>query len=100
MKSFRTAIALSLISLAGCSTLADTFSPAASEQYLGRKGPNILGGVRMDVSRVGDPSVHGIAVPFYILDTPFSLVLDVVMMPFTIPYVLLSGKQSKSPVDR
>jgi len=87
MKSLRLAGILGLLMLAGCSTIADTVSPSNSEPYIGR-GPNVMGGLRMDIAHLGDPGRQAYSTPVYIIDLPFSFALDVALLPFTLVYSL------------
>ena len=100
VKPLRTAAALSLLALAGCSTLADTFNPTGSESYLGRRGPNILGGTRLDVDHIGDPECKTIAIPFFALDLPFSFALDLVFLPYTLGYSIVNRGRGNSETRR
>ena len=85
----RAAAALLLSTLAGCSTIGDSFNGGNSEPYLGQSGPNVMGGVRMDVAHFGDSGCKAIMMPFYLMDLPFSFALDLAFLPFTLPYNLL-----------
>ena len=92
-------VAPALLFLAGCGTVADLGNQDHSDVYLGRRGPNIMGGVRLDVARMSDSGCKGIALPFYVIDVPFSLALDAALLPLTIPYVLLSdGRGDSEPL--
>ena len=85
-----------LLGSVGCSTMSDLSGTGNSEYFLGRVGPNIMGGFRMDITamRKGEAQM---AAPFWILDTPWSLALDIVVLPFTVPYVLLSDPAPRLP---
>lgn len=88
LKRFWLAAVFSIVLIDGCSTIADTFTPSNSEGYLGKKGPNIMGGTRLDVDHLTDPACKTFPMVMFIVDTPFSFVLDVVLLPFTLIYSL------------
>ncbi len=67
-----------------------------SEYLLRRRGPNIMGGFRMDIAALGSKNdAARMVAPFYVLDTPWSLALDIVVLPFTVPYVLLTDPEPR-----
>jgi len=91
MVSGRIAGILLLLSLAGCSTISDTFVGGYWE-YLHSPGPHVMGGIRTDIAvlsaeRSGD---KGMLDFLHVIDFPFSLGLDLVFLPFTAVYALLS----------
>lgn len=83
---------LLLLSLAGCSTISDTIGAPLAEEFLPGTGPHVMGGVRIDIAvlsaeRTGD---KGMLDFLHVIDFPFSLGLDLVFLPFTAVYALLS----------
>jgi len=75
--------------LGGCSTIGDTFHGSSSKEYLGREGPNVMGGLRLDAAHLSkDSGCRRMEAPIHFLDVPFSLALDLVFLPFTVPYTI------------
>jgi uncharacterized protein YceK len=81
MKHLRAAACLTLLVFAlaasGCGTINDMTMPG---------GQRILGGTRADASNISQPSSSSPDVQrvFCILDFPFSLVLDLALLPVTV----------------
>jgi uncharacterized protein YceK len=73
-------------------TIDDLAGGGDSEHILGSPGPHIMGGFRTDISALGGGRNDAVQMraPLWVLDTPWSLCLDIVVLPFTIPYVLLT----------
>lgn len=74
---------LVLLALAGCGTFGDL------DGENGRPSPHPFGGVRLDVHYIRGGDCHHPGV-FYVLDVPFSLALDLVLLPVSIPVALFS----------
>jgi len=85
---------LSLVLLvSGCGTIIDAGNFADSDRRFDSPGPHLYGGLRVDALLVADPGDK--AAPFvilFLLDVPFSLALDTVFLPFTIPWAIFGPK--------
>jgi len=84
-----------MLSCMGCSTVSDTFVGGYWEHF-DTPGPHIVGGVRTDIAVLSaDRSgCKGMLDFLHVIDFPFSLGLDVVFLPFTMVYAVLSPAES------
>jgi uncharacterized protein YceK len=85
-------LACALSACVGCGTLVDTCGDdrRRSEEPLTRVRAGrvrIYGGVRYDAAILAEAKA-GWMLALYTIDIPFSLVVDTVLLPFTIPYNL------------
>jgi hypothetical protein len=91
-------LAALLLTGAGCSTIGDLTGEGESSLILGTPGPHIMGGFRTDIVALGGGNdAVRMAAPLWIFDTPWSLALDIVVLPFTVPYVLLTDPKPPPP---
>jgi uncharacterized protein YceK len=88
----RLLLSCGVIALSGCGTLVDTLGDnRRSEEQLTRvRGGKvrIYGGVRYDAEILYEGRA-GWLLAIYALDCPLSVVVDTVLLPFTVPYNLL-----------
>jgi uncharacterized protein YceK len=76
------------LALAGCGTIQDlSHDRFAAANFGPSSPPRVFGGLRMDAFMAGQGHSLGW---FHYLDVPFSLPLDVVLLPVSIPVALLS----------
>lgn len=82
----RKLLALGLLALAGCGTVADTAFSARSRS----PGPHVFGGVRYDwkMANGGLCCVMSAFEPCFLIDLPLSAALDVALLPVTVPISL------------
>ena len=86
MKPGVLALLLSLSLLGGCSTISNV----SGKGFLW--GPAAFGGTRENVNILENFSgCKGIYKIFACPDLPFSLALDLVLLPFTLPYEIIMG---------
>ena len=89
--------ALVLLALTGCGTLDDLSGGRFPEACFGPSpAPHVFGGVRTDVFTAGQARTLGW---FHYLDVPFSFVLDVVLLPVSIPLALLYAPDPKNDLE-
>jgi uncharacterized protein YceK len=83
----------------GCGTIGDLIGDRP--WVLGSSGPHVLGGVRIDIHDIGHPSWFAVFHPWiYILDLPFSLAVDGVLLPFTLVYQIVSPESGRSRMGK
>jgi uncharacterized protein YceK len=87
--------ALALLSLAGCGTIAD--ASGGMDAPFDGPPPHVFGGVRVDVFMASQTS-RTLGWLHY-LDIPFSLPLDVVLLPVSIPLSLFYSPDPKNDVE-
>ncbi|MGE0709823.1 MAG: YceK/YidQ family lipoprotein [Planctomycetota bacterium] len=83
-------LAAALLLPAGCATMNQI---DAQEQ-----GPAVFGGLRYGIGQFGEDHAEGGDLAMVILDLPFSFVLDIVALPFSIPNELYWGGIFVDPV--
>ena len=67
---------------AGCGTIMDTASIQCRD---GGNGPRVYGGVRTNITQMGvADNKNWVSEPILVLDTPFSIIFDTVMLPASI----------------
>ena len=82
----KAAAALALVALAGCGTIEDLAGSRYSEACFGPgPAPHVFGGVRVDVFTAGQAHTWGAV---HYVDVPFSFVLDLALLPVSIPPAL------------
>ena len=89
MKYIWVLIILVAVVITGCSSLGGTF--------LIEKDNKIYIGIRRDVCYINNWEEYGsVAVPISAIDLPFSLIMDTILLPYTIPKTLLTEKSEKT----
>jgi uncharacterized protein YceK len=90
--SIKLAISVSCLFISGCMSLGGTFADERCNKiYVGTS-------INIDYL-VNNSSGHGITnVPFIILDFPFSLVMDTLLLPYTIPKSMVCTKNNSERV--
>ena len=91
-------IGLSLL-LAGCGTLQDLGGGVYAKALFDGPAPHPLGGVRLDVYMGTSDDCHLPLGFFSLFDLPFSLAMDLALLPVSIPLALFSGGPSKGSED-
>ena len=100
--SAREGVLLGLLLLAsGCGTIEDLSGGRYAKAMFDGPAPHPLGGVRLDLWMGTSDDCHLPLGFLSFIDLPFSLVLDLVLLPISIPVALFSGgppKESESPI--
>ena len=73
---------------AGCSSLGGTFFIEEDNK--------IYIGIRRDVCYIHNWEEYGCIAPMSAIDFPFSLIMDTILLPYTIPKTLLTEKSEKT----
>jgi uncharacterized protein YceK len=86
------AILISCLFITGCMSLGGTFADDRCNK--------IYAGTSIDIDYlVNNSGGHGITnVPFIIIDLPFSLVMDTLLLPYTIPKSMVCTKYNGEKV--
>jgi uncharacterized protein YceK len=86
---------LLLASQNGCATFFDS-----TGHHIGGDGPRIYGGVRFSFEVFAQYHRHVEAVVFLLLDFPFSVMADTILLPITVPYELSREPDEVVPKDK
>jgi len=90
--------ALALVLLSGRGTFEDLGGGRFAKALYGPTSPpHVFGGVRVDAFTAGQSHTLGW---LHCLDLPFSLPLDVVLLPVSIPVALLAGSDNVEEIPK
>ena len=91
----RVAVLSVVISAGGCAAIATTFVEGSFEDTgSGAKTlPRVFSGTLLNVGML--TGFYRGGYPALVIDTPFSLVADVVLLPYTIPMQILKGNHRR-----
>ena len=88
--------ALLSLTLAGCGTMIDLTAQRPSPLFGPGPVPHVFGGVRVDAVLMEGNSLIGL---LCVLDLPLSFVLDVALLPVSIPVECLASPEPKDVME-